>query len=78
MTELSGPATTATTFDTTPAVNVTLGTFEVTAGSSTLIVSGACAAGETVAYELSASGSFALEYFQDYNPDAIGLYITEC
>merc|ERR1712072_841439 len=29
-------------------------------------------------YELSASDGLSLEYFQDYNPSPIGLYITTC
>jgi hypothetical protein len=55
-----------------------LGSFAVAPGNSYTVASGACAAGQRVSYELCATGDYALNYFQDYNPSPIGLYIREC
>lgn len=76
--QLATVATQATTYATVGAVAANLGAFYVYPGTSTVVSSGKCAAGKTVSYEVSATGSFALSYFQDYNPSAIGLYIVEC
>jgi hypothetical protein len=75
---LKGPATQSTTFANAPAVAKDLGTFTITPGSSTVVVSGPCAPGTVVSYELTAKDSTALYYFQDYNSPAIGLYVVEC
>ncbi|CZR56103.1 related to GPI anchored cell wall protein [Phialocephala subalpina] len=76
--ELSGVATTSTTYDNAPSVEADLGTFTLTEGSSTLISSFACPAGEAVSYEAKAVGDTYLYFFQDYNPSPLGLYITVC
>lgn len=76
--QLASPATQSTSYSNAPAVSKQLGSFTVTPGTSTIIASGPCAAGQTVSYELVAQGNTALNYFQDYNPSPIGLYVVEC
>lgn len=77
--QLVSPATSATTYNNQPAVNVTVGSIpDLLAGNSYTISSGPCYAGERIGYKVSATGSLDLNYFQDYNPSPIGLYITAC
>lgn len=77
--QLKSPATKQTSYSTVPAVGSDLGgPTSVTPGNEYVIVSGSCAAGETVSYEVSATGSLALNYFQDSSAAAIGFYITVC
>ncbi|GAB7337895.1 hypothetical protein MBLNU457_4285t1 [Dothideomycetes sp. NU457] len=75
---LTGPADKSTTWANKPAHNATLSTVNAQPGNSYVVATGPCAAGKTVGYEVSASGSYSLNYFQDYNPSPIGLYITQC
>jgi Ubiquitin 3 binding protein But2 C-terminal domain len=75
---LSSAANEATTWDNAPSVETDFGEFILTEGSSTLIESFACPAGETVAFEMSAVDDTYLYYFQDWNPSPLGLYITVC
>lgn len=77
--QLKSPATEQTSYSTVPAVESDLGgPTSVAPGNEYVIASGSCAAGETVSYEVSATGSLALNYFQDSNAYAIGFYITVC
>ncbi|KAI9736115.1 MAG: hypothetical protein M1818_006291 [Claussenomyces sp. TS43310] len=76
--QLSGAASSSTTYNKQPSVAKDLGDFDISVGSSTLIESFSCPAGETVAYELSAVGDTYLYFFQDWNPSPLGLYITYC
>ncbi|PQE29433.1 gpi anchored cell wall protein [Rutstroemia sp. NJR-2017a WRK4] len=78
--QLSTIATQSTTYGSVGSVEKDFGTFTVTPGSSTVISTFACPAGETVSYDLSegASGTTDLWFFQDYNPSPLGLYITTC
>ncbi|OAL48569.1 hypothetical protein IQ07DRAFT_612675 [Pyrenochaeta sp. DS3sAY3a] len=76
--QLGSPATQATTWDSAPAKASELGSWSVAPGNSYAVVSGSCAAGQTVAYEVCSEGGFALNYFQDYNPSPIGLYVRQC
>ncbi|NRK12216.1 hypothetical protein F3B08_24295, partial [Salmonella enterica subsp. enterica serovar Typhi] len=76
---LVGPATEQTSYSNVPAVAKDLGgPTSVTPGNEYVIGSGPCYAGETDTYEVSATGSLALNYFQDSAASAIGLYITVC
>ena len=76
---LVGPATEQTSYSNVPAVEKDLGgPTSVTPGNEYVIDSGPCYAGETDSYEVSATGSLALNYFQDSDASAIGLYITVC
>jgi hypothetical protein len=76
--ELSSAASSVTTYDNAPSVESVLGTFTVTEGSSTLISTFSCPAGETLTYELKALQDTYLYYFQDWNPNPIGLFVTYC
>ena len=76
---LVAPATAQTSYSNVPAVAKDLGgPTSVTPGNEYVIGSGPCYAGETISYEVSATGSLALNYFQDSAASAIGLYITVC
>ena len=76
---LSEPATEQTTFETVPKVDKDYGGPEsVVPGNEYVIASFACPAGERIGVEVTATGGLSLDYFQDYNPSPIGLYITVC
>ena len=79
---LQSPATQQTTYNTCPAVAkdslLPRNIESVTPGNDYIIASGSCFAGARVAWEISATGSLSLNYFQDYSPAPIGLYITVC
>lgn len=75
---LKSPANQQTTYNNMPAKASDLWSGAFAPGNSYTIASGACAAGQTVSYEICSSGDYSLEYFQDYNPSPIGLYIREC
>ena len=77
--QLKSPATEQTSYSTVPAVESDLGgPTSVAPGNEYVIASGSCAAGETVSYGVSATGTLALNYFQDSSAYAIGFYITVC
>ena len=77
--QLKSPATEQTSYSTIPAVESDLGgPTSVIPGKEYVISSGSCAAGKTVSYEVGATGSLALDYFQDSDAAAIGFYITVC
>ena len=76
---LVAPATAQTSYSNVPAIAKDLGgPTSVTPGNEYVIGSGPCYSGETISYEVSATGSLALNYFQDSDASAIGLYITVC
>jgi hypothetical protein len=50
----------------------------VAPGNSYNIMSAPCPAGQTVTYQMCATGSLSLNYFQDYNPSPIGAYVRAC
>jgi hypothetical protein len=76
--ELSTVATQATTYASQGHVKTDYGVKTVTPGSSTVVATFPCPAGQAVSYELGAKSGTSLTYFQDYNPSPIGLYITSC
>jgi Ubiquitin 3 binding protein But2 C-terminal domain len=76
--QLSSAATEAKTWDNAPSVEKDLGEFTLSEGSSTLVESFVCPAGETLSFEMSAVGDTNLYFFQDWNPSPLGLYITVC
>jgi hypothetical protein len=76
--QLSSAVTLTTTYDSVPNLEKDLGAFALTEGSSTLVDTFTCPAGETLSYEMSAVGNTDLYYFQDWNPSPLGLYITYC
>ncbi|KAL1850857.1 hypothetical protein Plec18170_006694 [Paecilomyces lecythidis] len=75
---LDSPAQQSTSSSNAPGVKSELGTFTVAPGNNYTISTFSCPAGQTVAYEISNAGSTNLDYFQDYNPSPIGLFITTC
>ena len=77
-TKLKGPASQQTTYANQPGKESDLASMTVTPGNSYMITSGDCAAGQTVSYEICSNGDFSLDYFQDYNPSPIGLYVRQC
>jgi len=74
--ELSQVATQSTTYANQGSVKKDLGEYAVTPGSATTVATFPCPAGQAVSYEISSQSGTSLEYFQDYNPCPIGLYIT--
>lgn len=77
-TKLEGPASQQTTYANQPSKESDLGSMSIAPGNSYMITSGDCAAGQTVSYEICGNGDFSLDYFQDYNPSPIGLYVRQC
>lgn len=79
-TYLDSPATQSTTYNNQPGVWADLGDKTVSPGHSYSIYTFDCPAGEAIAFEMSAAGACDTDfnYFQDYNPSPIGLYITVC
>jgi len=79
ITGLSAPATEATTFDSVPAANGQSGSIaDVQPGNSYTVLSQPCPAGQRISYEFASVGGLDLDYFQDYNPSPLGVYITVC
>ncbi|KAL1655281.1 hypothetical protein SLS61_002167 [Didymella pomorum] len=77
-TQLQSPANQQTTYANQPGKKSDLASTSIVPGNSYAITSGACAAGQTVSYEICGEGDFSLDYFQDYNPSPIGLYVRSC
>jgi len=59
-------------------VSQDLGDIIVSPGNSYIISTFSCPGGQTVAFEMKNSGSTDLNFFEDYNPSPLGLYITTC
>lgn len=65
-----------TTYENKPKTHEVLGTKKMSAGNSYHIHEAPCRAGQTVAIEMKAVGDTCLNYFQDFNPCPIGLYVN--
>ncbi|KAF3039143.1 hypothetical protein E8E12_003095 [Didymella heteroderae] len=76
--KLKSPANQQTTYANQPGKESDLASMSIAPGNSYAITSGACAAGQTVSYEICSEGDYSLDYFQDYNPSPIGLYVRSC
>ncbi|KAI1829189.1 hypothetical protein DTO027I6_9914 [Penicillium roqueforti] len=76
--KLSSAVDESTTFNNLPSVSQDLDDITVSPGNSYVVSTFSCPAGETVAYEMKNSGSTDLNFFEDYNPSPLGLYITTC
>lgn len=76
--ELSGVASLQTSESNLPSCKTDLGSISVQPGNSYVVSTGACAAGQMESIEASSSGGLALEFFEDWNPSPIGLFITSC
>lgn len=75
---LTGPANSGTTYSNAPAVKTDYGITDVAPGNSYTIATFPCPANTAIGVEAKACGDTYLDYFQDYNPSPIGLYITTC
>jgi len=73
---LSKAATQSTSYSNAPGVSTDYGTTTVAPGNAYTIAKFSCPAGQAIAFEMKASDSTSLTYFQDFNPCPIGLYIT--
>ncbi|KAK5126581.1 hypothetical protein LTR85_009515 [Meristemomyces frigidus] len=73
---LTGPVTKDTTFKSLPPFHAHLGSYTVTPGTATAVSTYPCAAGQKIAFMMSSTDGSEMEYFQDFNPCPIGLYIT--
>ncbi|RDK47142.1 hypothetical protein M752DRAFT_70470 [Aspergillus phoenicis ATCC 13157] len=76
--QLESAASESTTYNNAPGVKQDYGDFTVSPGNSYLISMFSCPAGQTVSYEMKEAGSTYLNFFEDYNPSPLGLYITVC
>jgi hypothetical protein len=76
--QLSKPADQSTSWSNKPSMMSAMASMSIAPGNSYVIASGACAAGQTVSYQMCSSGDFSLNYFQDYNPSPIGMYVRQC
>ncbi|KAL9624901.1 MAG: hypothetical protein Q9160_000948 [Pyrenula sp. 1 TL-2023] len=76
---LQSPATQQTTYNSVPGSAGTVGAIDsVTPGNGYVVTSGECPAGQTIGYEVSATATLDLEYFQNFAEPAIGLYVNVC
>jgi hypothetical protein len=75
---LSSVASASTTYNNAPDVKTDYGVTQVAPGHSYSIATFPCPAGTAISFKMKASGDTNLNYFQDYNPSPIGLYITTC
>ncbi|KAJ5514344.1 hypothetical protein N7463_003896 [Penicillium fimorum] len=76
--KLSSTADSSTNFGNMPSVSQDLGTITVSPGNSYLISTFSCPAGQAVAYEMKNAGSTDFNFFEDWNPSPLGLYVTTC
>ncbi|KAJ5827344.1 hypothetical protein N7447_004107 [Penicillium robsamsonii] len=76
--KLSSAVDESTTFNNMPSVSQDLGDITVSPGNSYVVSTFSCPAGEKVSYKMENSGSTDLNFFEDYNPSPLGLYITTC
>ncbi|GAB7338083.1 hypothetical protein MBLNU457_4449t2 [Dothideomycetes sp. NU457] len=75
---LEMPAGPMTTYNNAPAVQTDFGMLAVAPGNSYTVATFPCPAGTAVGVEMKSVGGTNLWWFQDYNPDPIGLYISVC
>lgn len=76
--ELSNAANQQTTWSNAPSMKSELDSVAVKPGNSYVISTSSCAAGTTQSIEICSSNGLSLQFFEDYNPSPIGLYITAC
>lgn len=74
--KLNAVATQGTTFANAPGVAVDYGVTTVSPGNSYTITQFACPAGTAISFEMKSSGGTSLNFFQDFNPCPIGLFIN--
>lgn len=76
--KLNGNANAQTSWSNKPAKSGDVASMELSPGNTYPVESGDCEAGKTVSYEICGSGDFSIDYFQDWNPSPIGLYVRQC
>ncbi|KAI4616891.1 hypothetical protein J4E83_006473 [Alternaria metachromatica] len=76
--KLKGPADAMTTYKNMPAKEKDVAHMEMTPGNTYPVETGDCEAGKTVTYMICGSGDFSMDYFQDYNPSPLGMYVRQC
>ncbi|CAD0090906.1 unnamed protein product [Aureobasidium vineae] len=74
--QLKNAADEKTTFNNQPAVGKDFGEKGVSTGNAYSITTGDCAVGQTISYELTATGDYQASWFQDWNPCPIGLWVV--
>ncbi|GAB7349650.1 hypothetical protein MBLNU459_g0326t1 [Dothideomycetes sp. NU459] len=76
---LKGVATESTTYANAPAIAAQIGSVPaLAAGNSYTLSHDSCPAGTRVSFELTSTGGLDLEFFEDYNPSPLGLYVRAC
>ncbi|KAF2159256.1 hypothetical protein M409DRAFT_60960 [Zasmidium cellare ATCC 36951] len=73
---LNGPASEWTTFETSPKVVTDYGSFSLSPGNAYDIASIPCPAGQAIGIWFHTTGNGVLDFFQDYNPCPIGVYVV--
>ncbi|KAF2165697.1 hypothetical protein M409DRAFT_23987 [Zasmidium cellare ATCC 36951] len=76
--ELSKAASQDVTWKSLPSKKSQLGSVGVSPGNSYAISTESCAAGTTQSIEVCGTGDLSLEFFEDWNPSPIGVFITSC
>lgn len=75
---LSQPVDEGTSYSTCPSTERELGSVTPRPGGSYVVQSGECQAGSTQTVRMSGSGGLEMEFFEDWNPSPLGLFITVC
>lgn len=78
VTALSSAANQKTSWSNAPSVKKDLGSIAIQPGNSYVVATGDCQAGTTQSIELSSKGGLSLNFFEDWNPSPLGLFITSC
>jgi hypothetical protein len=76
--KMKTPANAQTTYNNKSAKDSDVASMNLSPGNSYAVDSGDCAAGQTVSYMMCGSGDFSMDYFQDWNPSPIGMYVRQC
>ncbi|OQD81263.1 hypothetical protein PENANT_c028G00332 [Penicillium antarcticum] len=76
--KLSSVVSEKTTSNNMPSVAQDLGDITISPGNGYVVSSFSCPAGTTVAYEMKEAGSTNINWFNDWNPSPLGLFITTC
>merc|ERR1712113_954907 len=76
--KLESAATEQTTYNSVPKVSSHLNDLELESGNSYVVSTGSCEAGQKVSCQLSSEGGMALNFYEDWNPSPLGLFMTVC
>ncbi|KAF1824169.1 glycoside hydrolase family 17 protein [Dissoconium aciculare CBS 342.82] len=76
---LVAPATEQTSFSSVPATNGQKASIErVVPGNNYSVLTQKCPAGQRISYTFSSAGGLDVNFFQDYNPSPLGVYVAVC